>query len=892
MLSDMAATVTTVKDEASWKLPASWRAKAESLRAQGDTERIEPDPDAPKTLAELLDQHARHRGNYVRHFSYDTVHARFLAGTRDAGQEEFADSTVAYLAAPSEYPSAVGAAAVATMIEVYDGPCCPSKGKRRHSDHWLREIAGLFVDSWILDHGLLFAVEATVQLRRMTFRQWYRQVPGGHAIFEGVLLQHPDRGSWHQEQWLEGIATRVRAYLCAAPESEYQVVVERLSDLRTDPSLMIRLVGSYLVPARQDWLEADISALEELLRPDQPDIQHTKLASLEPVYLLVASATTMDQLDRIAAVARRIIDVKRAHTSHYPFFSQRPLYSMVTTFGPDCAPMIATMIDDCMLGKDLKVLAGVLAQFPTDAAYQILLDRIDDKYVAAALSKATDRFPQRAVRLLTDQAARTSSPAVQHALRLHEANLSGDSGKEPSTRSPRLPQWCAPSLLPPLRLRDGGTMSESAVASLVTTLVTAGPDGVGMSVDAADPASLAEVAWAIFEAWQLARYPADSRWVLHALGVLGDDDTARKLTPLILEWPTQSAYQRALHGLDALSAIGTDIALVQLRSVARAAKPKLRKAANGRVTELAARGGLTDAQLADRMVPRLGLSVNCTRIVDYGPRQFVIGLDEHLRASITGDGIRLKSLPKPNSNDDPRLAPHAYDAFTIFNKELKAVVAEQVQRCETALVEGRRWSAPEYQRTFVDHPILRQIARRLIWATFDPEGAVTGSFRIDDDRTCADVNDETLHVPDDALVGLAHPLHLAADLPKWRDLFEDYEILQPFDQLERSVHTLTGSEAASTTLTRFSGWSVPAGKLFGMKSRGWTPASDLYLRADQTHTVVIRLDPGFHGYERDDQRIIGVELTTPAHPSATASTFGALDAITASELLRQLEKLS
>jgi Domain of unknown function (DUF4132) len=33
---------------------------------------------------------------------------------------------------------------------------------------------------------------------------------------------------------------------------------------------------------------------------------------------------------------------------------------------------------------------------------------------------------------------------------------------------------------------------------------------------------------------------------------------------------------------------------------------------------------------------------------------------------------------------------------------------------------------------------------------------------------------------DTATVGIAHPLHLAAAVPAWSQLFADYQILQPF----------------------------------------------------------------------------------------------------------------
>ena len=66
------------------------------------------------------------------------------------------------------------------------------------------------------------------------------------------------------------------------------------------------------------------------------------------------------------------------------------------------------------------------------------------------------------------------------------------------------------------------------------------------------------------------------------------------------------------------------------------------------------------------------------------------------------------------------------------------------------------------------------------------------------DRSLADVHDDTCAVDDGASVGIAHPLHLGASVAAWSELFADYEILQPFPQLGREVHTLTAEEREVT----------------------------------------------------------------------------------------------
>ncbi|NED54996.1 DUF4132 domain-containing protein, partial [Micromonospora aurantiaca] len=90
-----------------------------------------------------------------------------------------------------------------------------------------------------------------------------------------------------------------------------------------------------------------------------------------------------------------------------------------------------------------------------------------------------------------------------------------------------------------------------------------------------------------------------------------------------------------------------------------------------------------------------------------------------------------------------------------------------------------------------------------------------------EDGTFADAADDTVTLPEDARVGIAHPVHLREEVKAWSELFADYEILQPFEQLGRPVHALTGEERETGRLTRFEGLNAPIGDLLGLVRRGW-----------------------------------------------------------------------
>ncbi|GAA2645640.1 DUF4132 domain-containing protein [Paractinoplanes durhamensis] len=480
---------------------------------------------------------------------------------------------------------------------------------------------------------------------------------------------------------------------------------------------------------------------------------------------------------------------------------------------------------------------------------------------------------------------------------------------------PATPPWAVPGLLPPVPLRDGaGCLPADAVTNLLTVLALSKIDepygGVEIVKQACEPAGLAEFAWGVFQRWQSAGASAKEGWVLDALGLIGDDETVRRLTPLILAWPGEGGHTKAVTGVNVLAAIGSDVALMHLHGIAQRAKFKgLKAAANQKMDEVAAALGLSAEQLADRLVPDFGLDADGSLRLDYGPRQFVVGFDEQLRPYVTdAAGKHLKALPKPGARDDAALGDAASKQFAALKKDVRTVAADQIRRLERAMVTGRRWSGTEFRQLFVGHPLVWHIVRRLVWGVYDPAGTLVGAIRVAEDRTFTTADDEATTVPDDALVGVAHPLQLAGDLPTWSELFADYEILQPFPQLSRETFALTEQEATESHLHRFEGITLPTTKLLGLERRGWRRAEPLdggvqgamELELGPRVELAVELDPGIivgMPTEFPEQKITEIILHDGSVSGWSRGShgkiqLGKLDPVAASEIIRDLTDIT
>ncbi|WP_026405397.1 DUF4132 domain-containing protein, partial [Actinomadura rifamycini] len=289
-----------------------------------------------------------------------------------------------------------------------------------------------------------------------------------------------------------------------------------------------------------------------------------------------------------------------------------------------------------------------------------------------------------------------------------------------------------------------------------------------------------------------------------------------------------------------------------------------------------------------------------------GARRFTVGFDEQLKPTVTDDGGTVrKSLPKPGVKDDPDLAPAAHKRFAALKKDVRTVAADQIARLERAMVDRRRWSAAEFRDLLAGHPLVGHLVRRLVWLAEDDGRPIT-AFRVAEDGTFADAADDAFVLPDTARVGIAHPVHLGDGVKAWSELFADYEILQPFPQLARPVHALTGDERETGRLARFEDLTVPSGAVLGLVDRGWERAAPqdagvepwISRRLAPDRVLVVDLEPGIPVGSPDllgDQRLAGVRLAR--HPGAPPrgtdpSPRGDLDPVLASEVLADLASLT
>ena len=269
-------------------------------------------------------------------------------------------------------------------------------------------------------------------------------------------------------------------------------------------------------------------------------------------------------------------------------------------------------------------------------------------------------------------------------------------------------------------------------------------------------------------------------------------------------------------------------------------------------------------------------------------------------------------LPKPGAKDDAEQAGAAVAQWKLMKKQLRETVKVQVPRLEQAMVVGRRWKPADFQTLLVRHPLLTHLAQTLLWGGYDAAGRLVGTFRLTEEQDFADRDDNACTIDDYAAVGVVHPAHLSdEDKAAWGEIFGDYELIPPFEQLTRPVFRLEPGEEQQQEISRFNHVTIDPRTMVGILERlDWTRGQVMDAGIVHEHlkpfahanvTAVLTYEDGLSmGYSDvwDYQTLTGCSfLPRIVHPDELWQVkkrvpLGQVDPVVISEVLRDLHVLA
>lgn len=301
----------------------------------------------------------------------------------------------------------------------------------------------------------------------------------------------------------------------------------------------------------------------------------------------------------------------------------------------------------------------------------------------------------------------------------------------------------------------------------------------------------------IFDMWIAEGSGNKYRNILLPLAITAGDSQLAMLKKQIDFWAENSKPGVATFAIQAMCMNGGKTALVTVDNMAMKHKNKKVKKAAKEAMDLAAEAmGITKEDLADIIVPDLGFGKDRCRVFNYGgERAFKAMLDDKLEITLYDNaGKQIKSLPKASAkyNDNEDMATEAKEELKNVKKQLKLVVDSQKLRIAKAVLTGRRWTVEKWKELFVENPIMNTFATKLIWEELDKKGNILKTFRYMEDGTFNTVDEDEYELENGTHITPLHPVDVdKEEVEAWIEQLEDYEIVQPVDQLNITAYTLS-----------------------------------------------------------------------------------------------------
>ncbi len=289
-----------------------------------------------------------------------------------------------------------------------------------------------------------------------------------------------------------------------------------------------------------------------------------------------------------------------------------------------------------------------------------------------------------------------------------------------------------------------------------------------------------------------------------------------------------------LPGPDAVA----QLARLQLVVRQRSARAAIEKA----LAVVAEREGITPSELEEISVPTFGLDA---------PGRFRRRFGDHTAEVVfPAGGAPAWSWLRAGGRGQKSVPAAVRDAHAAELAELKGAVKDvqamlpaQRERLERLYLEGRTLRFADWRARYLDHPLVGQLARRLIWSIGGSGSAILGPGGL------VDARDRPVAEPSpDAPVTLWHPVEARVDeVLAWRCWVEGHEVRQPFKQAHREVYLLTEAEVRTHTYSnRFAAHVLKQHQLKALADqKGWSyPLQGAF---DADYAVGATLEMPAHG---------------------------------------------
>ena len=191
--------------------------------------------------------------------------------------------------------------------------------------------------------------------------------------------------------------------------------------------------------------------------------------------------------------------------------------------------------------------------------------------------------------------------------------------------------------------------------------------------------------------------------------------------------------------------------------------------------EYAALRGMTADIIRDQYLSEIGLDAQGGKRYDLGNQTVTVRLQQDLGFLVElPDGKTAKSLPKKGTDEEKYASANA--DFAQMKKDAKKIVKSRCNALFGDFLSAHARSAEDWQRSYLQNPLLRSVAKLVVWSQGKNTFTLADSGAIRSDGSAYKMGAGRIRV--------AHPMEMAAeDVAAWQSYFRTNNIKQPFEQV-------------------------------------------------------------------------------------------------------------
>lgn len=265
-------------------------------------------------------------------------------------------------------------------------------------------------------------------------------------------------------------------------------------------------------------------------------------------------------------------------------------------------------------------------------------------------------------------------------------------------------------------------------------------------------------------------------------------------------------------------------------SIAQLGRLKITVASRAAINEIekgleaaAKRAGMPRADLEDLSIPAYGFDAAGRRRETFGDCQAVAGVTPTGEITVEWTSANGKGVKAPPVRVK-KIYTAEWKAFKAEITSATSMLTAQKMRFEAFYLPERVWTLRQWRERFAEHPLLGNVARRLIWQFSDKMRQGEGIWSREG-QDFVEVTEQSLSwLTEETEVRLWHPIGRAVEqVVAWRNYLQQHNIMQPFKQAYREVYLLTDAEQRTETYSnRFAAHLVKQHQMHALAAlRGW-----------------------------------------------------------------------